>query len=58
MQNQITNYLDRAMTQIRDLGLVPEKTEEAPVVALIDKIADIDEDKAIAIARTLSQASR
>ncbi len=57
MQNQITNYLDKAMTQIRDLGLVPQKTEEAPVVTLIDRIADIDEDKAVAIARTLSQAS-
>ncbi len=57
MQNQITNYLDRAMTQIRDLGLMPETTQEAPVVTLIDKIADIDESKAVAIARTLSQAS-
>ncbi len=57
MQNQITNYLDRAMMQIRDLGLKPEETQEAPVVALIEKIADIDEPKAISIARTLSQAS-
>ncbi|WP_295420675.1 hypothetical protein [Sulfurovum sp.] len=57
MQNQIVNYLDRAMTQIRDLGLAPEKTQEAPVVAIIEKIADIDEAKSVAIARTLSQAS-
>ena len=57
MQNQITNYLDRAMTQIRDLGLAPETTQEAPVVTLIEQIADIDEAKAVAIARTLSQAS-
>jgi len=56
-KNQITNYLDRAMSEIRDLGLVPETTQEAPVVALIEKIADIDEAKALAIARTLSQAS-
>ena len=27
-------YLDKAMTRLRDLGLVPEKTEEAPIVAL------------------------
>lgn len=57
MQNHVVNYLDRAMTQVRDLGLVPEKTEEAPILALIDKISDIDETKSIAIARTLSQAS-
>ncbi len=57
MTNQITNYLDRAMMQIRDLGLVPEKTEEAPIVSIIEKISDIDEPKAVSIARTLSQAS-
>ena len=57
MNNHVVNYLDRAMTQIRDLGLVPEKSQEAPIVALIEKIADLDEEKSIAIARTLSQAS-
>ncbi len=57
MQNHVVNYLDRAMIQIRDLGLTPEKTQEAPILALIEKISDIDETKSIAIARTLSQAS-
>lgn len=50
-------YLDKAMGTLRDLGLVPEKTDEAPVIALIDRISDLDEDKALAIARTLNQAS-
>ncbi|HJR69029.1 MAG TPA: cell surface protein [Gammaproteobacteria bacterium] len=50
-------YLDKAMTRLRDLGLVPEKTEEAPVVALLNRVADLDQDKVVAIARTLSQAS-
>jgi hypothetical protein len=50
-------YLDKAMTRLRDLGLVPAKTEEAPIVALLNRISDLDEDKVIAIARTLSQAS-
>ena len=50
-------YLDKAMNQLRDLGLVPEKVEEAPVLSLLQRIADIDEEKSIAIARTLSQAS-
>ncbi len=49
--------LDQAMTKLRDLGLVPEKTDEAPVVALIERIADLGEEKTLAIARTLSQAS-
>jgi hypothetical protein len=50
-------YLDRAMNRLRDLGLVPERTEEAPIVALLDRISDLDEGRVVAIARTLSQAS-
>ena len=51
------NYLDKALSQIRDLGLMPENVDEAPVVALLEKLTDIDEAKVVAIARTLSQAS-
>ena len=51
------NYLDKALSQIRDLGLMPEKADEAPVVALLEKLTDLDEAKVVAIARTLSQAS-
>lgn len=50
-------YLDTALDKLNELGLVPEKTDEAPIVALIEKISDLDEPKAIAIARTLNQAS-
>ena len=46
-------YLDKAMTRLRDLGLVPEKTEEAPIVALLNRVSDLDNDKVVAIARTL-----
>ncbi len=50
-------YLNRAIDGLRDLGLVPESTEEAPIVALLDRISDLDETKVVAIARTLNQAS-
>lgn len=50
-------YLDRAMNQLRDLGLVPAKTEEAPIVDLLNRISDLDENRIVAIARTLSQSS-
>ncbi len=50
-------YLDKAMNRLRDLGLVPERTEEAPIVALLNRVSDLDEAKVVAIARTLSQAS-
>lgn len=59
MSNAITpmKYLDKAMSTLRDLGLVPERTEEAPIISLINQITDLDEEKVVAIARTLSQAS-
>jgi hypothetical protein len=57
MQNTVLKYFDRAMNQLRDLGLVPEKSDEAPVVALLNRLTSLDEAKVTAIARTLSQAS-
>jgi len=50
-------YLDKALNGLRDLGLMPEKPDEMPVVALINRISDLDEEKTIAIARTLSSAT-
>lgn len=50
-------YLDKALNSLRDLGLVPETSEEAPIIALIEKISELDEDRILAIARTLNQAS-
>ncbi|MEM1261153.1 MAG: cell surface protein [Pseudomonadota bacterium] len=50
-------YLDRAMGKLRDLGLVPETIDEAPVVSLIEQITHLAPEKTLAIARTLSQAS-
>jgi hypothetical protein len=51
------NYLDKALTKLRDLGLMPEKPDETPVVAMIQKISDLDEEKAVAIARTLNHTT-
>ncbi|MEM8981636.1 MAG: cell surface protein [Pseudomonadota bacterium] len=50
-------YLDRAMGKLRELGLVPETIDEAPVVSLIEQISHLAPEKTLAIARTLSQAS-
>jgi hypothetical protein len=57
MSNSAMQYFDRAMSQLRDLGLVPEKGEEAPIVALLNRLTEIDEASVTAIARTLSQMS-
>jgi hypothetical protein len=51
-------YLDRAMNSLHDMGLLPEEgSEEEPVTALLNQIADLDEERIVAITRTLSQAS-
>jgi len=57
MSTSVLKYFDRAMNQLRDLGLVPEQSDEAPVVALLNRLTQLDEAKVTAIARTLSQAS-
>jgi hypothetical protein len=51
-------YLDKAMSNLHDLGLLPEKEgEQAPIIALLNQISDLDEERVVAITRTLSQAS-
>lgn len=52
-------YLDRAMSRLRDLNLIPTApaTHEAPIVALLQQIHDLDPDRVVAITRTLAQAS-
>ena len=50
-------YLDKAVNGLRDLGLMPEKPDEAPILALIEQVSDLDEEKSVAIARTLSHTS-
>jgi hypothetical protein len=51
-------YLEKAMDRLHDLGLVPDgSNQEAPIVALLNQISDLDEARVTAIARTLNQAS-
>ena len=50
-------YLDKAVNGLRDLGLMPEKPDEAPILALIEQVSDLDEEKSVSIARTLSHTS-
>ena len=57
MSKSVLKYFDRAMNQLRDLGLVPETADEAPIVSLLNRLTQLDEAKVTAIARTLSQAS-
>lgn len=48
-------YLDKAMGALRDLGLAPAATQDAPIVGLLEKISDLEPDKIVVITRTLGQ---
>ena len=50
-------YLDKAVGALRELGLQPAKTDDAPINALLEKITELDKDKVAVIARTLGQTS-
>jgi len=52
-------YLDKAMNALHDMGLVPDggSGQEAPIIALLNLISDLDEERVAAIARTLDKAS-
>lgn len=50
-------YLDKALGALRHLGLIKSEPAPAPIVAVIDRITQLEPDKTAAIARTLSQAS-
>jgi len=52
-------YLDKAMNSLHDMGLIPSDAggQEAPIVALLNQISDLDVDRVAAIARTLDKAS-
>jgi hypothetical protein len=41
---------------LREMGLMPDKMEPAPINALLEQISDLDKDKIALIARTLGQA--
>lgn len=51
----VPSYLVRAVDSLKSLGLAPKEPNTAPIAALVRSIADVDEVRAIVIARTISQ---
>ena len=49
-------YLDKATGALREMGLMPPTVEDAPIIGLLEKISDLDQDRIAVIARTLGQA--
>ena len=57
MNTSLMTYMDKAMTGLRDLGLVPDAAAETPITALLNQITELDPERVVLIARTLSQTS-
>lgn len=49
------HYLQKAIDSLKALGLGGQEPNAKPITSLIARIADVDENRAIVIARTLSQ---
>ncbi len=54
---QPMQYLDKALSGLRDLGMAPEVGAESPMTGLLNQITDLDENRIVVIARTLEQMS-
>lgn len=50
-------YLDKAVGALKEMGIVPGKAEDAPIIGLLEQISDLDKDRVVVIARTLGQTS-
>ncbi|AWN40101.1 cell surface protein [Methylobacterium durans] len=50
-------YLDKATSALRELGIVPPPAMDAPINGLLEKISDLDQGRIVIIARTLGQTS-
>ncbi|ACA18613.1 conserved hypothetical protein [Methylobacterium sp. 4-46] len=50
-------YLDKATSALRELGIVPPPAMEAPINGLLEKISDLDQNRIVIIARTLGQTN-
>lgn len=49
--------LDKALKQVRELGLSTETQEKSPIGGLLEKIYELDRENVAVIAKTLSQVS-
>lgn len=50
-------YTDRAVQKLKRLGIVVAGEPDAPVMALLDAVSNLDNNRVVAIARTLQQQS-
>ena len=57
MSNHLITYVDRAVQMLNKIGILIKPQSDAPILKLLDHVAEIDKNRIIAIARTLQQQS-
>lgn len=57
MTTAVVPYTDRAVQKLKKLGIIVAAQPDAPVMTLLDSISNIDNNRVVAIARTLQQQS-
>ena len=57
MSSQVIPYIDRAVQLLNKIGIIIKPQADAPILKLLDNVAEIDKNRVIAIARTLQQHS-
>ena len=57
MSSQVVPYIDRAVQLLNKIGIIIKPQADAPILKLLDNVAEIDKNRVIAIARTLQQQS-
>ena len=57
MYSQVIPYIDRAVQLLNKIGIIIKPQADAPILKLLDNVAEIDKNRVIAIARTLQQQS-
>ncbi|WP_294883780.1 hypothetical protein [uncultured Gilliamella sp.] len=57
MSSQVIPYIDRAVQLLNKIGIIIKPQADAPILKLLDNVAEIDKNRVIAIARTLQQQS-
>lgn len=53
----LVSYTDRAVQKLKRLGIIVAGEPDAPVMTLLDAISNLDNNRVVAIARTLQQQS-
>ncbi|OTQ57621.1 merozoite surface protein 3b [Gilliamella sp. A7] len=57
MSSQVVPYIDRAVQLLNKIGIIIKPQADAPILKLLDNVAEIDKNRVIEIARTLQQQS-